>query len=135
MQILPVEADDSVVVQAVRQWAELLAAGDFAAAVGFLHHGEGANRLAGSASDLQAWLARYEPAPPMPPGPARVTSPRSADDTFEPLQEVYRRDDGTITSVDFSMPINGVWSELIAFFDVVPVPAGMALQLRDMYVA
>jgi hypothetical protein len=135
VQILPVDADDSVVVEAVRQWAELLAADDFEAAVAFLHHGHGANRMAGSAPDLRAWLARYEPAAPIPPAPARVTSPQTADDTFEPLQEVFRRDDGTITSVDFSLPINGMWSELVAFFDAVPVPGGLALQLRDMYVA
>jgi hypothetical protein len=135
VQILPVDADDSVVVEAVRQWAELLAMGDFETAVGFLSQGKGTNPMAGSASDLRAWLARYEPSPPMEPGPATVTSPSTADDTFEPLQEVYRRDDGSITSVDFSMPINGAWSDLIAFFNVVPVPGGMALQLRDMYVA
>jgi hypothetical protein len=131
-----VDADDPAVIAAVRQWAELLAAGDFEAAVEFLSHGEGTNRLAGTASDLQAWLARYEPAPPMEPGPAVVTSPETADDThFEALQEVFRRDDGTIAGVDFSMPVNGVWSDLIAFFDVVEVPGGQALLLRDIYVA
>jgi hypothetical protein len=42
---------------------------------------------------------------------------------------------GTISSVDFAIPINGEWSELVAFFDVVAVPDGLALTLRDAYVA
>ncbi len=48
---------------------------------------------------------------------------------------MFRRDDGTVSSVDFAIPINGEWSELVAFFDVVTVPDGLALTLRDAYVA
>jgi hypothetical protein len=39
------------------------------------------------------------------------------------------------TESPYSTPINGEWSELVAFFDVVPVAGGIALRLRDMYVA
>jgi hypothetical protein len=51
------------------------------------------------------------------------------------VEEVFRRDDGVVSSVDFTLPINGEWSELVAFFDVMTVPDGLALALLDAYVA
>lgn len=135
VEILRTDASDSELVAAVRRWANLLAADDFEAAVLFLCQGNGANSMAGSPSALRAWFARYEPAPPLEPAPVRVTPPETAGGPFEPLQEVFRKADGTVASIDFSMPINGQWSELVAFFAVVDVPGGMALVLSDMYVA
>lgn len=135
MEVLPVDASDEALLAAVRRWVGLLAVDDVEAAVQFLYQGEGTNRMATTAPDLRTWLARYEPAPPLREGPARVTAAESAGGPLEPLEEVFRRDDGTVSSVDFSMPFNGEWSELVAFFDAVPVPDGLALMLRDMYVA
>ncbi|WP_117212454.1 hypothetical protein [Allorhizocola rhizosphaerae] len=135
MEILGASATDAELIAAVRRWVGLLAADDFEAAVRFLWQGEGAGSMAVSASSLREWLGRYEPAPPLSTArPARVTAPETAGGPFDPLEEVFRRDDGTVSSVDFSLPFNGEWSELVAFFDVVDVPGGQALKLRDIYI-
>jgi hypothetical protein len=135
MEILPRDAGDETILAAVRRWVGLLAADDVEAAVQFLHQGEGAGPLAATASNLRACIARYEPGEPLRQEPARVTPAETAGGPFDPLHEVFRRDDGTVSSVDFALPINGEWSELVAFFDVVTVPDGLALALRDAYVA
>jgi hypothetical protein len=133
VEVLPRDASDETILVAVRRWVALLAADDVEAAVQFLYQGAGS--LAASASSLGAAIARYEPGAPLRQEPARVTPAETAAGPFEPVQEVFRRDDGTVSSVDFSLPINGEWSELVAFFDVVTVPDGLALTLRDAYVA
>lgn len=135
MEILPRDAGDEMILAAVRRWIALLAADDVEAAVRFLYQGEGAGSLAASASSLRAGIARYEPGEPLRQEPARVTPAETAGGPFDPLAEVFRREDGTVSSVDFALPINGEWSELVAFFDVVTVPDGLALTLRDAYVA
>jgi hypothetical protein len=135
VEVLPGDADD-VLFAALYRWVGRLAAGDFDGGVDQLCQDAGANPQAGSAADLRAWIERYQPAPPLRPDrPARVTPAETAGGPLEPLMEVFRADDGTVKSVDFSMPINGEWSELVAFFDVVPVAGGTSLRLRDMYVA
>ncbi|GAA3207796.1 hypothetical protein ACFO1B_19025 [Dactylosporangium siamense] len=129
MEVLPADVSAESVLDAVRRWVGLLAADDFDAAVRFLHSG------AGSAAELRERLSAYEPSPPLRPGPARVTPAESAGGPFDGLREVFTDGDGVPTSVDFSMPVNGEWSDLTAFFDVVAVPGGRALVLRDMYVS
>jgi hypothetical protein len=135
VEILPGDASDETILAAVRRWIALLAADDLEAAVQFLYQGDGADSLAASASSLRACIARYEPGEPLRQEPARITPVDTAGGPFDPLEEVFRRDDGTVSSVEFSLPVNGEWSELVAFFDVVTVPDGLALKLRDAYVA
>lgn len=135
MEIVPRDADDETILAAVRRWVGLLAADDAEAAVRFLHQGDGAGSLGASADSLREAIARYEPGEPLRQEPARVTPAETAGGPFEPIAEVFRYDDGTVSGVDFTMPVNGEWSELVAFFDVVTVPEGLALALRDMYVA
>jgi hypothetical protein len=53
--------------------------------------------------------------------PTRKTEVMPAQDRAQPLAEVFRADDGTVSSIDFSTPINGEWSGFVAFFDVMPV--------------
>jgi hypothetical protein len=136
MEILPSDDDDRVLLAAVYRWIGRLAAGDFDGAADQLCHDGYANPMSVTGTGLRAWIERYEPAAPLQPTlPARVTPAETAGGPLEPLAEVFRAADGTVSSIDFSMPINGEWSELVAFFDVVPVPGGVALTLRDMYVA
>ena len=135
MEILPNDATDEMILAAVRRWVGLLAVDDVEAAVRFLYQGDGAGSIGADASSLRACIAQYEPGEPLSREPARVTPAETATGPFQPLQEVFRRDDGTVSSVDFALPINGQWSELVAFFDVVSVPTGLALALRDAYVA
>lgn len=130
MEILPGDAGDETILAAVRRWFGLLAADDFEAGVRFLHPADGSP--AGSAAQLRERVARYEPAPPLRQEPARVTPAETAGGPFGAVAEVYR---GADISVDCTVPVNGEWSELMAFFDVVTVPDGLALSLRDMYVA
>jgi hypothetical protein len=135
VEVLPADATDETVLAAVAKWINLLAADDAEAAVAFLHHGQFANPMATSPDALRSWLARYEPGPPLRPGPPRVTPVETAGGPFEPRQEVWRDEAGNVVSVDYSIPVNGEWSELVAFFDLVRVPEGAALLLRDIYVA
>lgn len=135
MEILPRDATDDAILAAVRRWIGLVAADDAEAAVRYLYQGEGASSYGASAASLRACVARYQPGEPLRQEPARVTPAETAGGPFDPLEEVFRRDDGTPVSVDYALPINGEWSELVAFFDLVSVPEGLALSLRDVYVA
>lgn len=130
MEVLPPDAGDEIILAAVRRWVALLAADDVDAAVQFL-----LPRADVTVESLRTRIARYEPGEPLRQEPARITPAETAGGPFDPLQEVFRRDDGSVSSVDFALPVNGEWSELVAFFDVVPVPDGLALALRDAYVA
>jgi hypothetical protein len=134
VEILPVDAGDEMILATVRRWIGLLADDDFEAAMDLLHPGGDSGFVPFPASELRERIAQYEPGPPLRQGPSRVTPAETAGGPFEATQEVYRLDDGTLSSVDFSVPVNGEWSELTAFFDVLPVPGGLALTLRDMYV-
>jgi hypothetical protein len=134
VEILPEDAEDRVLVAALHRWVGRLAAGDFDGAVDQLCRDGEANPL--TAAGLRAWIERYEPAPPLRADrPVKVSPAETAGGPFEPMAEVFRADDGSVRSIDFAMPINGEWSELVAFFDVVPVLGGIALRLRDMWVA
>jgi len=134
VEVLAIDASDDTVLAAIRRWVSLLATDDVEAAVGFLCP-EGTDRMATNAPDLRTWIGQYEPAAPLLDLPARVTAAETAGGPMQPVREVFRAEDGTLLSVDHSLPVNGQWSELIAFFDAVPVPGGLALALRDMYVA
>ncbi len=118
----------------IHHWFALLAADDFDAAVSLLYHP--ADRgIASSAQSLRECLARYQPSSPLHPGPSRVTPAETAVAEFEPVQEVYFNIDGDLASADWSVPINGEWSDLMAFFDFHVLPDGVALSLRDVYVS
>jgi hypothetical protein len=134
VEVLPGDAGDEAILAAVRRWIGLLAAEEFEAAVESLHPGAEDGIRTMSAAQLRERIAQYEPAPPLSPGPSRVTPAETAGGPFESIEEVYRTDDGTPTSVDFSVPVNGEWSELTAFFDVHTGPDGLALSLTDIYV-
>ena len=134
MEVLAIDANDDTVLAAIRRWVGLLAADGVEAAVEFLSP-EGANSMATTAPDLRAWISRYEPGAPLLNQPARVSPAETAAGPMQPVEEVFRADDGTLLSVDYALPVNGEWSELVAFFDAVRVPGGLALALRDMYVA
>lgn len=127
-------ASDETVLAAIRYWVALLAADEVEAAIEFLCP-KGGNRMAATAPHLRTWIGRYEPGAPLQARPARVSPAETAAGPMQPVEEVFRADDGTLLSVDYALPINGEWSELVAFFDAVPVPGGLALALRDMYVA
>jgi hypothetical protein len=136
VEILSDDADDRMLIAAVYRWVGRLAAGDFDGAVDQLYQAGDGARPPLTGAGLRAWIERYEPGLPLRQElPARVTAAETAGGPMEPLAEVFRAHDGTVSSIDFSMPINGEWSELVAFFDVVPVSGGAALTLRDMYVA
>jgi hypothetical protein len=135
VEILPRDAGDETIPAAVRRWIGPPAADDVEAAVRFRYQGDGAGSLAASASSLRAGIARYEPGEPLRQEPARVTPAETAGGPFDPVVEVFRRDDGTVSSVDFTLPVDGGWSELVARFDAVTVPDGLARGPRDAYVA
>jgi hypothetical protein len=133
VEVLPDDAQDGVLIAALSRLMDRLAAGDFDGAVAQLYQDGNTPPL--SAAGLRAWIERYEPAAPLRPDrPVRVTPAETAGGPLEPLTEVFRANDGTVRSIDFSIPINGEWSELVAFFDVVPVEGGVALRLRDIRV-
>ncbi len=127
MKVLPEDAGDEAVLAAIREWVGLMAADDYEAAAAYLHPDEKLH--------LRETIGRYEAGLPLFQGPARVTPAGTAGGPFEPLEEIFRSDDGVVRSVDYALPINGEWSELVAFFDTVKVEGGLALRLSDVRVA
>ena len=126
--LLPPDASDSQILDAVRAWADALAAEDYAGALALVDA-----RPHWTAELLRTVITNYGSVEPNRDGTTyRVTSLGGARGGPEPRHEVDR--DGDRISVWFDLPLNGAWSDLTATFDVIRRDGGMSLVLDDVHV-
>ncbi len=107
-------------------WATLLSEEDYTRAFNQLLHRAGYPGWSwcGSADDLRKWIEGYgtddlDPAE----APARVTCPVTAEGE-QPRQDVLREMPvypDFVARLDFWLPVDGEWSDLMASFDFVRV--------------
>lgn len=119
----------------VADWINLMAAGDYVAAVDFLvpHpdlmvHDEG-----WTAESLELWVSNYGLAEPLGDGRHIRVTPVDTAPGDPYLREVDR--DGLYPPHDlFIIPLNGEWSDLIAELDLVEVDDRWAFALQQLHV-
>src|SRR5688572_13674540 len=110
---LPPDASDSQILAAVRLWADMLAAADYAGALAMVDA-----RPHWTPELLRTVISNYGSVEPMRDGSTyRVTPPGTAHGGPTPRHGVERH--GDRVSVWFNLPLNGEWSDLTATFDVV----------------
>jgi hypothetical protein len=125
---LPRNASDSQILDAVRAWADALAAEDYAGALALV------DALPHWTPELlQTVVTNYGSVDAMRDGSTyRVTPLDAARGGPSPRHEVDR--DGDRISVWFDLPLNGAWSDLTATFDVVRRDGGLVPVLEDVTV-
>ena len=137
MIVLPLDAPDDAILAVVRQWVDAVAAGESVRAATLLT--ETGNERQWPPDLVDDVISRYEAFGGTLP--SRVTSPSAArrDPSYAPNADVVRwprpraRPD-VVGTVEFDLPINGVWSDLTAIFWLRRLPEGLALELYDIHV-
>lgn len=130
--VLSEDLSDGALFAFGEQWVELLAQDNYRAAFDLLlcRPKHPVKSWCTSPEDLRAWVAGYgtnEPEPDEPPHV--VTSCRTAEarpwahgvirDGLRPCAEYCLR-------LDFTIPLDGEWSDLVASFDFIRVEGGMS---------
>lgn len=118
---LPLDCPDDAILAAADAWAELLASEDYAGAFAMLCHDRGRSWVA-SADALRACIS--ECGCETPKEPPRVTSTATAaGERWLYLPSLTRTHlpperPGPRGRLDWQLPLNGEWSDLVATFDL-----------------
>jgi len=125
---LPSDASDSQILDAVRAWANALAAEDYAGALKMIDA-----RPHWTPELLRTVITNCGSVEPLRDGSThRVTPTGTAPGGPAPRHEVDHA--GDRISVWFDLPLDGEWSDLTATFDVVRRDGGLILVLDDVHV-
>lgn len=138
MRVLRHDCSDTDVLDAVAEWAALLAEDDYSAAVEFTHR----PHPSGSSGDwtpelLRTVIRNYGSVDPWPDGRTfRVTPLDEATGDRQPDHSVDWWDRGAeiVGSAWFDLPLNGEWSDLTATFEIHRIETGLALVLDQVHV-
>ncbi len=142
---LPSSCSDEDILAVARSWTELLVAEDYAGAFEMLltvptHPGKS---WVQSPASLRAWVVNYGSPDPIPGEPfCSVTPIESA--IGRPCRWLPRltrhtedkplRYPGCRGRLDWGLPLNGEWSDLVASLDLVEYEYGLALVLVSLRV-
>jgi hypothetical protein len=134
MRILPRDADDGAIVALVAEWVGLLAQERYVDALALLlPNGDGrlgpwaVRRLVEKRGDLR---------PPADAPTHRVTDPATAtgDRAWEVVRWTTPGSDDEHGEVRANLPLDGVWSDLVATFTLWRPRIGLVLELADIRV-
>jgi hypothetical protein len=137
MEPLPLDSSDEEIFAFARQWTNRLAAEDYAGAFGMLRHVApypGKSWVA-TPEAVRAWVVNYGSDEPIPGEPeCRVTAPDAAGDMPVEFLSLIREDPGRRYPgcrgrLDWPLPLDGEWSDLVASFDLVEADGGLAFAL------
>jgi hypothetical protein len=128
--------DDIDIRKGIRGWLKLLAKKQFSEAADYLtplpesaYSGELIRDHIGQYSPEYREASALERERHIP----EVTDPDLIDLEKERL-DIYPVADGTYVAVEYDLPLDGVWSDLTAIFELYPVPGGWSLGLYDLHV-
>ena len=137
MVILAHDSSDEAIIALVQRWVNTLAAGDYVGAATLLT--QAGNERDWPPSLVEEVISRYEAAGA--PSPSRVTSPATATRQLPaaPHAEVTRwprprARPEVVGTVEYDLPVNGIWSDLTAIFWLRRLPTGLALELYDIHI-
>lgn len=125
---LPLNCSDAEILAVAEEWTNRLAAEDYAGAFDMLFRGtpeQPVRSWVASAEALRAWVVHYGSPEPIPDEPPRVVTP-TATATGTPwrwLPSLTRTElppdrPGPRGRLDWELPLNGEWSDLVASFDL-----------------
>ena len=137
--ILSLDATDEELREFIREWVELLSVEKYAIAFRMLLHVPAypGQSWCSDPEELRAWIEGYGTDKPEPgERPCNVTSISDTTGT-EPNQPIlrkapYYRD--FVARLDYWLPIDGEWSDLMASFDFVRFEDGLVGVLRALRV-
>jgi hypothetical protein len=134
---LKAKPSNAEIMAFAEQWTELLCREDYSEAFSqLLYRPEYPGKSwCHSAEDLRAWIAGYGTNVARSDEPVhRVTSPTSA--AGRPgTHEIYRGSKlypDYVASLDYWLPLDGEWSDLMASFDFVKIMGGVSPVLRAL---
>jgi hypothetical protein len=138
MVILPLDASDEAILAIVHRWVDALAARDYVGATAVLT--PAGNERDWPPSLVEEVISAYEA--PGGLSPSRVTSPTSAMQEpggGAPRSEVTRWPERrarreVVGTVEYDLPLNGIWSDLTAIFWLRRLADGLALELYDIHI-
>ncbi len=126
--LLPLNASDSQILDAVQDWAACLVAENYGEALALIDA-----RPHWTPELLRTVITNYGSIEPMRDGSKyRVTPLSTAHGGPTPRHEVDRAHDRI--SVWYDLPLNGEWSDLTAIFDVIKKENVLSLMLVDVHV-
>ena len=137
---LPASASDDDILNAIRDWIEVLAEDNFEAGYAMLRHSPDEPW---TPEFLRIWISNYGWHDPMKDGSTfQVTSWETATRTPSSPQKQYTAVEhyslpavnGAMGYVHFDLPLNGSWSDLTAIFSFFNVEGFIVLQLDDVHV-
>ena len=136
MRTVEAGASARELVGCISEWSDLLAAGDFAAGVDFLHspsEDSGVERW--TAESLKTYIENYGSWDELADGSRMRVTPidRLTEADGHERHYVYRFEDRP-PNVEFTLPLDGEWSDLTAIFDVVELDGRWAFVLYDLRV-
>ncbi len=132
MIVIPAPARDDALFSVIETWVGLLADGNYRQACGLLWNDpDQPNWTAALLAEVFDGYAKLE-------GRGRVTRVADARVTdYAPDLEVdwWVGETGQFAGdVHYSLPFDGVWSNVMAMFNICRVPGGFALELDDIHV-
>jgi hypothetical protein len=135
MRTVTADASDTELIACLSEWSDLMAAGDYAAAVAFLHPpAEGSNAETWTATSLKTYIENYGSWDRLADGSLmRVTSIASAEHRRRAPHEVFRYQH-QLPDIEFRLPLDGEWSDLTAMINMVEVNGRWAFVLYDLQV-
>ena len=134
MKRLSLGASEEELLDAIRDWAGLLASEDYEGAAAYLYEPQPDRPGAWTPSLIRTVIRNYGSIEPMPDGRTfQVTPLAQATGGPSPRHEVDWN--GTNTGfIWFDLPLNGAWSDLTATFTFRPVDGSILIGLDDLHV-
>ena len=139
---LPLDCPDAAILTAARRWTERLVAQDYVGAWEMLQHRPG-EVWAPTPDRLRARLVNYGSPDPIPGEPTCVVTPieSAAGEPWRTLPRLTRAPAGQPHRppnyrgrLDWPLPLNGRWSDLVASFDLVDDGGELAFLLAGLRV-
>lgn len=139
---LPIDCSDEDILAVARRWTERLAAEDYAGAWEMLMHRPG-EVWAPTSEILRARIVHYGSPVPIPGEPICVVTPitSATGQRWLRLPDLIRypkgnphRPSGWRGRLDWELPLNGEWSDLVASFDLLDAGGELAFVLGALRV-
>jgi len=139
---LPLDCSDEDILAFARRWTQRLAAEDYSGAWGMLLHRPG-DVWAPTPDVLRSRIANYGSPDPIPGEPVCVVTPieSAAGSPWRRLPSLHREPAGnphrppdTRGRLDWQLPLNGEWSDLVASFDLVDARGELVFVLAALRV-
>ena len=133
MKTLPITASDEDILQAVREWVDLLVSERYMDAFAYLYH---PTEEYWTPDLIRIVITNYGSIEPHQDGRTfKVTSLRMATGEFTPYHECeITRDAETSGNIWIDLPLNGQWSDLTAILDFHAINGEIVLHLNDIHV-